>query len=73
MKLTVLLVSALVALPLLISAPAFADTGDTGGSGESTEIETWKSSDGGCMSVAAPATASLALLGLAVIGRRRRD
>lgn len=73
MKLTALLLPALVALPLLSSTPAFADTGDTGGSGESNEIQTWKSSDSGCMNVAAPATASLALLGLAFVARRRQD
>ena len=73
MKLTALLVPALVALSLLLSAPAAADTGDTGGSGESNEIQTWKSTDGGCMSVAAPATATAALLALAVVARRRED
>lgn len=73
MKLTALLLPALVALPLVFSAPALADTGDTGGSGESNEIQTWNSDDTGCMNVAAPATASLALLALAVVARRRQD
>lgn len=76
MKLTALLVPAFAlsaTAALLFAAPAHADTGDTGGSGESNEIQTWKSSDGGCTSVAAPATASLALLGLAFVARRRED
>ena len=73
MKLTTLLAPALVALPLLLAAPALADTGDTGAAGETNEIQTWKSSDSGCMSVAAPATASLALLALGVVVRRRQD
>ncbi|MEC7946831.1 MAG: hypothetical protein VX265_04640 [Myxococcota bacterium] len=76
MKLTNLLAPALVALPLMVSAPAMADTGDTGDSDESgatNELQTWKSSEGGCMSAAAPASAGLALLGLAFVARRRGD
>lgn len=75
MKLTAALLPALVGISLLSSAPAAADTGDTGsgGTAESTEIQTWNSEDTGCMSVAAPATAGMALLGLAVVARRRQD
>ena len=76
MKLTNLLAPALVALPLMVSVPAMADTGDTGDSDESgatNELQTWKSSEGGCTSGFRSASAGLALLGFAFFARRRGD
>ena len=73
MKLTAVLLPALIGLSMLCSAPAAADTGDTGGDAESNQVQTWNSEEGGCMTAVAPATLGLAVVGLAAVARRRQD
>lgn len=72
MMLRTILVAAALALPTVALADDVeTDTGvDTG---DANTVATWDSEDSGCSTAAAPATIGLALLGLAVVARRRQD
>jgi uncharacterized protein (TIGR03382 family) len=68
-----LLVSSLATSSVAHADDAEADTAGEIDTGDANRVAEWKSDEKGCSTVAAPATAGLALLALAALARRRQD